>query len=73
MMRNGKNAQLLRGDLIDDAVGEPTQDIAPTRATKHGAEQRIGQDEIGRSFKLGHECETKLDIRFQRIERSRIV
>lgn len=64
MMRDGKNSQLLCGDLIDDAVWEPAEDISPTSATKYSTEQRIGQNEIGRSFKLGHKRETKLDIGF---------
>ena len=67
-MCDGKNSQLLCGDLIDDVVGEPTEDISPTGATKYSTEQRIGQNEIGCSFKLSHKCETQPDIRFQRIE-----
>ena len=73
MMGDGKNSKLLRGDLIDDAVWEPTGNISPTSATKYSTEQGIGQDEIGRSLKLRHKRETKLNIRFQRIERGRIV
>ncbi len=73
VMCDGKNAKLLCGDLIDDAVWEPTEDISPTSATKYSTAQRIVQNEICRSFELGHKCETKLDIRFQRIERGRVV
>jgi len=70
---DGNNSKLLRGDLIDDAVWEPTEKISPTSATEYRSEQRIGQDEIGRSLKLRHKRETKLNIRLQRIERGRIV
>jgi len=72
-MCDGKNSKLLGGDLIDDAVGEPTQDISPTSATKYRTEQRIGPNEIGRSFKLSHKRETELGCRFQCIERGRVV
>jgi len=72
-MCDGKDSKLLCGDLIDDAVWESTEEISPTSATKYSAEQRIGKNDLGRSFKLSHECETKLNISFQRIERSRIV
>ncbi len=72
-MCDGKNSKLLGADLIDDAVGEPTKDRSPTSATKYRTEQRIGPNEIGRSFKLSDKRETKLGIRFQRIERGRIV
>ncbi len=72
-MGDGKNSKLLGGELVDDAVWEPTENISPTSATEYRTEQRIGQDEIGRSFKLRHKRETKLNIRFQRIERGRIV
>lgn len=72
-MGDGKNSKLLRGDLIDDAVREPTENISPTSATEFSSEQRIGQDEIGCSLKLRHKRESKLNIRFQRIERGRIV
>ena len=73
MMGDGNNSKLLCGDLIDDAVWEPTENISPTSATEYSAEQRIGQDVIGRSLKLRHKREAKLNIRFQRIERGRIV
>jgi hypothetical protein len=72
-MGDGKNSKLLCGGLIDDAVWEPTKNISPTSAAEYSTEQRIGQDEIGRSLKLRHKRETKLNIRFQRIERDRIV
>ena len=73
VMCDGKNSQLLCGDLIDDAVGKPTEDISSAGATKYSTEQRIGQNEIGCSFKLSHKYETKPDIRFQRIECGRVV
>jgi len=62
-MCHGENSKLLCGDLIDDAIWESTEDISPTSATKHNTEQRIVQNEIGRSFKLSHKRETKPDIR----------
>jgi len=58
-----ENSKLLCGDLIDDAIWESTEDISPATATKHCTEQRIVQNEIGRSFKLSYKRETKLDIR----------
>ena len=42
-------------------------------AMAHGTEQRVVQNEIGRSLKLSHKRETKLDIRLQRIKRCRVV
>ncbi len=54
-MRDGKDSELFFGDLIDDAVRKPAEKISPASATKYGAKQGIGQDEIGRSFKLGYE------------------
>lgn len=72
-MGDGNNSKLLRGDLIDDAVREPTENISPTSATEFSSEQRIGQDKIGCSLKLRHKRESKLNIRLQRIERGRIV
>ena len=73
VMCNGKNSEFLCSDLVDDAVREPAQDVAPTRATKHGTEQRVGQDEMGCPFKFGHKRETQLGICFQRVERGCIL
>lgn len=73
MMSHGKNSKLFRSDLIDDAVWEPTENVLPPSAAKLCAEQRIGQNEIGCSFKLGYKRETKLGVCLQRIERGRIV
>ncbi len=72
-MCDGKNSEILCGNLIDDAVWEPTESISPTSVTEYCPKQRIGQDEIGRSLKLRHKRETKLNIRFLRIERGRSV
>ena len=72
-MSHGENSKLLYGNLIDEAIREPTEDISPASSTKHGTEQRIGQYEIGRSLKLSHKRETKLDISLQRVERGRVV
>jgi len=60
---HGKNSKLFCADMVDDAVWEATEDIASTRATKYGTEQRIGQNEIGCKFELSYKRETKLDIR----------
>ena len=73
MMCDGKNSKLICGDLIDDAVWEPTEDISSASAVKYCAEQWIGQNEIGRSLELSHKRETKFDICLQRIERCGIV
>ena len=73
VMCHGENSKLLCSGLINDAIWESTEDIPPTRATKHSAEQRVVQYEISRSFKLSHKRETKLDIRLQRIKRCRVV
>ena len=67
-MRHGENSKFLYGDLIDDAIWESTEDISPALASEHSTEQRVVQNEIGRSFKLSHKRETKLDTRLQRIE-----
>lgn len=40
-------------DLVDDAVRESAEEESAAISAKYGAEQRIGQDEIGRPFKLG--------------------
>ncbi len=64
MVCHGKYSKFLSGNLIDDAIRESAEDIVSTSATKHSADQRIGQNEIGCSFKLGYKCATKLDIRF---------
>ena len=72
-MCHGENSKLLCGNLINDAIWELTEDISPASATKHGTEQRVVQNEIGRSLKLSHKRETKLDIRLQRIKRCRVV
>lgn len=58
-----KDSKLLGGNLIDDAVWESTQDISPTGATKHSADLRVVQNEIGRSLEFGHKREAKPDIR----------
>lgn len=71
-MGNGQDSNLVFGYLIDDAVREPSEDISPTSATKYCANQRIGKNEIGRSFKLRHKRKPKLGVRFKRIERSRV-
>lgn len=68
-MCDGQNSQFVCGDLINDAIGESTENVSPTSAAKYCAEQRIGQDEICRSFKLGHKREAKVDVCFQCIER----
>ena len=73
VMCDGKNTKFLWGDLIDDAVWKPTEDIPSASTTEYGAEQRIVQNEICRSFKLSHKRETKFDIRLQRLERGRVV
>ena len=54
VMCHGENSKFLCGDLINDAIWESTEDIPPASATKHRAEQRVVQYEIGSSFKLGH-------------------
>ena len=53
-------------------MGTDGEDIGGERQ-KYGTKQWIGQNEIGRSFKLSHKRETKRYVRLQRIERSRIV
>ena len=63
MVCHGENSKFFCGGMIDDAIWEPTEDIVPAITTKYSTDQRIGQNEIGRSFKLSHKCETKLDIR----------
>jgi hypothetical protein len=60
---HSKNTKFFLGDMIDDAIWEPTENIAPAIAAKYSTDQRIGQNEIGRSFKLSHKCEPKLGIR----------
>lgn len=72
-MCHGENSKLLCGDLINDAIWKPTEDISAASATKHGTEQRVVQNEICRSFKLSHKRKTKIDIRLQRIKRCRVV
>lgn len=67
-MCHDENSKLLCGDLIDNAIWKPTEDISPASASKYSTEQRISQNEISRSFKLSHKRETKPDIRLQRIE-----
>jgi hypothetical protein len=52
MMCDSKNSKLFLGDLIDEAVGKPAERISPPCATKYGTEQRIRQDEIGRTLEL---------------------
>ena len=64
MVRHGEYSKFLSGDLIDDAIRESAEDIVSASTTKYSTDQRISQNEIGRSFKLNHKCETKLDIRF---------
>jgi hypothetical protein len=73
MMCHGENSKLLCGDMINNAIWESTEDKSPASATKHSTEQRVVQNEIGRSFNLSHKRETKLDIRLQRIKRCRVV
>ncbi len=73
VMCDGKDSKLLCGNLIDDAVWESTEEISSTSTTKYSAEPRVDKNNIGRSFKLSHKCETKLNIGFQRIERGHIV
>ena len=63
-MCDSKDSKLLCCDLIDKAVWESAEKISPAGATKYSAEQRIGQNEIGRSLKLSHKRKTQLDIRF---------
>ena len=72
MMRYGEDAKLLCGDLINDAIWESAKDMSPTGAMKHSADQRIVQYQIGRSLKLSHKRQTKLDIRLQCIKRCRV-
>jgi len=67
-MRDRQDLKLLYGYLIDDAVWEATEDIAP-RAAKYCTKGWIGQNETGRSFKLGHKSETEFSIRHKGIER----
>ena len=73
VMCHGKNLKLLGNDLIDDVIWESAQGISPASATKYSTKQRIGQNEIGRSFKLCHKRKAKRHVRFQRIERSGVV
>lgn len=72
VMCHCENSKLLCGNLINDAEWEAAEDIPPASVTKHSAKHRIIQHEIGRSFKLSHKREAKLDIRFQRIKCRRI-
>ena len=62
-MCDGENSELFCGDVIDDAIWEPTKGVASASSTKYSTDQRICQNEIGRSFKLSNKCEAKLDIR----------
>lgn len=73
MVCHSENSKFFSGDMIDDAIWEPTENIVPAITTKYSTRQRICQNGIGRSFKLSHKCETKLDIRLQRIEGSRVM
>ena len=63
MVCHCENSKIFWGDLINNAIWESTKDKSPTSLTKHSANQRIVQNEIGRSFKFSHKRETKLDIR----------
>jgi len=72
-MRHSKNSKLFYGYLIDDAIWESTEDILSASVPKYCTQQRIGQNKIGCSFKLGNKFETKRRICFQRIERRRVV
>ena len=47
--------------------------MSSASATKYSTEERIGQNETGRSFELSHKRKTKLGIGLERIERGRIV
>ncbi len=72
-MRDRQDLKLLCGYLIDDAVWEATEDIAPPRAAKYCTKGWIGQEETGRPFKLGHKSETEFSIRLKGIERSGVM
>ncbi len=73
MVCYSENLKIFCSDMIDDAIREPTEEIVPAITTKYSTDQRICQNEICRSFKLSHKCETKLDIRLYRIESSRVM
>lgn len=73
MMRYRDDPKFLGGNLIDDAIRKPTEEMTAPTATKNCSEHGIGQDEIRRSLKLGHERKPEFDIRSRRIEGRRVM
>ena len=68
MVRHRNDSKFLAGILIDDTVGKPAEKIAAPGAAEDCSELGICQNDLCRSFKLGHERKPKVDIRSHRIE-----
>lgn len=67
MMRYCDDTKLFGNNVINDAKGKPSHEMAPSRTAKDRPEHGIGEDDVGRAFELGQEGQAKLDVCDRRI------
>lgn len=65
-MRNCEDLQLIRYDLVNNAVRKFAHEIA-TSATGRGAELGIGQEQISHPLKFGHKVSSQTDPALYRL------
>ena len=73
LMRNRNDAKLVSADLVDDAVGEPAQQITPSGASEYRAYLWIGQDRVHAILELREERKSQFETRARRVEGGRVM
>ena len=67
-MRYSDHSELVGADLVDDAVGEPAQQIAPPGTSEYGANLWVGQNLVYPALELREERKTQLEVVARRVE-----
>ena len=68
MMRYCDDPNFLCRDLIDEAIGKPTQRTTPPITAKDRTDHGACLNLICRSLELGYKCQPEFGIRSRRIE-----
>ena len=67
-MCNSDYSELVGADLVDDAVGEPAQQITPSGTSEYGTHLWVGQDCVYPVLELREERKAQLEVGACRVE-----
>ena len=72
-MCNSDHSELVGADLVDDAVGEPAQQIAPAGTSEYGTNLWVGQYHVYPVLELREERKAQLKVGARPVEGSCIM